>query len=76
MQVADYDRRFDVWQIDAELSEGCGGPEVVEETIVGLGEKYAGPAGMRGGEASMQAPVGASGGGSAHGKNDDDVVFV
>lgn len=32
--VTEYDRRFDIWVIDAELSEGCGGPEIVEEIII------------------------------------------
>lgn len=32
--ITEYDRRFDVWVIDSELSEGCGGPEIVEEIII------------------------------------------
>ena len=32
--VADYDQRFDRWVITAQLSEGCGGPELGEEVIL------------------------------------------
>ena len=32
--VSDYDRRYDVWCINAPLSEGCGSPELVEEIMV------------------------------------------
>lgn len=32
--VESYDKRHDIWVIEAELSEGCGGPEIVEEVIV------------------------------------------
>lgn len=31
--VTEYDNRFDLWTIDAELSTGCGGPEIVEEIM-------------------------------------------
>jgi hypothetical protein len=34
IQVAGYDPRFDVWRIEAALSEGCGGPELPEEVMV------------------------------------------
>ena len=29
-----FDRRFDVWDISAPLSDGCGGPELTEEVMV------------------------------------------
>lgn len=29
-----FDQRFDVWEITAPLSEGCGGPELPEEVIL------------------------------------------
>ena len=32
--VTSYDTRFDIWVIDAALSEGCGGPEIVEEIVL------------------------------------------
>ncbi len=32
--VSGYDRRHDVWCINAPLSEGCGSPELVEEIMV------------------------------------------
>lgn len=32
--VDSYDGRFDVWLINSELSEGCGGPEIVEEIVL------------------------------------------
>ncbi|CAD7699107.1 unnamed protein product [Ostreobium quekettii] len=32
--VSEYDSRFDVWTIVAELSPGCGGPEIVEEVML------------------------------------------
>eukprot|EP00891_Asterochloris_glomerata_P000287 jgi/Astpho2/287/fgenesh1_pg.00010_%23_49_t len=32
--VSGYDRRHDVWCINAPLSEGCGSPELVEEVMV------------------------------------------
>jgi hypothetical protein len=32
--VVAFDYRFDVWTIEAELSPGCGGPEIVEEVMV------------------------------------------
>jgi hypothetical protein len=32
--VAAYDGRFDVWTIDAPLSEGCDGPELPEEVML------------------------------------------
>jgi hypothetical protein len=32
--VAAYDRRWDVWTIEAPLSDGCGGPELGEEVML------------------------------------------
>ncbi|GMH41980.1 hypothetical protein BSKO_09899 [Bryopsis sp. KO-2023] len=32
--VSSYDRRFDTWVVEAELSEGCGGPEIMEEIML------------------------------------------
>lgn len=32
--VKSYDNRFDVWEFETQLSEGCGGPEIVEEIIL------------------------------------------
>ncbi|KAK9817937.1 hypothetical protein WJX72_004542 [[Myrmecia] bisecta] len=32
--VAEYDGRFDVWVIDAPLSDGCGGPDLPEEIML------------------------------------------
>jgi hypothetical protein len=32
--VSHYDGRFDVWVIEAPLSEGCGGPELPEEVML------------------------------------------
>ena len=32
--VDSFDQRFDVWCITAELSEGCGGPDLGEEIIL------------------------------------------
>jgi hypothetical protein len=32
--VAGYDRRFDVWRVEAPLGEGCGGPELGEEVML------------------------------------------
>ena len=34
LPVASFDKRFDVWRIDAELSPGCGGPELPEEIML------------------------------------------
>lgn len=32
--VDSFDQRFDVWEISAPLSDGCGGPELPEEVIL------------------------------------------
>lgn len=32
--VDSFDQRFDVWVITAQLSEGCGGPELPEEIML------------------------------------------
>lgn len=32
--VAEYDMRFDAWIVTAELSEGCGGPELPDEVML------------------------------------------
>lgn len=32
--VADFKAAFDIWQIDAALSQGCGGPELPEEVML------------------------------------------
>ena len=32
--VTSFDARFDVWHLEAPLSEGCGGPELPEEVIL------------------------------------------
>ena len=32
--VVSYDNRFDIWVIESELSDGCGGPEIVEEIML------------------------------------------
>eukprot|EP00884_Botryococcus_braunii_P018573 jgi/Botrbrau1/539/Bobra.0010s0014.1 len=32
--VTKFDRRHDLWQIDAQFSEGCGGPELPEEVML------------------------------------------
>lgn len=32
--VDSFDQRFDVWEITAPLSDGCGGPELPEEVIL------------------------------------------
>jgi hypothetical protein len=34
LPVDSFDRRFDVWQITAPLSPGCGGPELPEEVML------------------------------------------
>ena len=34
LRVSTYDRRFDVWCITDELSEGCDGPDMPEEIMV------------------------------------------
>ncbi|KAK9845473.1 hypothetical protein WJX81_007397 [Elliptochloris bilobata] len=34
LPVAAFDRRFDVWTINAELSDGCGSPELPEEVML------------------------------------------
>jgi hypothetical protein len=32
--VTGYDARWDVWTVDAPLSEGCGGPELSEGAML------------------------------------------
>ena len=32
--VTSFDARFDVWHVEAPLSEGCGGPELPEEVML------------------------------------------
>lgn len=32
--VTSFDARFDVWHVEAPLSDGCGGPELPEEVIL------------------------------------------
>ncbi len=32
--VTSFDARFDVWHVEASLSDGCGGPELPEEVIL------------------------------------------
>ena len=32
--VAHYDGRYDIWTIEAVLSEGCGSPELPEEVML------------------------------------------
>lgn len=32
--VISFDARFDIWHVEAPLSEGCGGPELPEEVIL------------------------------------------
>ena len=34
LPVAAFDGRYDVWTIDAELSPGCGSPELPEEVML------------------------------------------
>ncbi|EIE23899.1 DnaJ-domain-containing protein [Coccomyxa subellipsoidea C-169] len=34
LPVLDYDGRYDIWVINAPLSEGCGGPELPEEIML------------------------------------------
>lgn len=34
LPVDSFDQRFDVWVITAQLSEGCGGPDLGEEIIL------------------------------------------
>ncbi|KAK9906520.1 hypothetical protein WJX75_003297 [Coccomyxa subellipsoidea] len=34
LPIADYDGRYDIWVINAPLSEGCGGPELPEEIML------------------------------------------
>ena len=34
LPVAHYDGRYDIWTIEAVLSEGCGGPELPEEVML------------------------------------------
>lgn len=32
--VTSFDARFDIWHVEAPLSDGCGGPELPEEVIL------------------------------------------
>ena len=32
--VTSFDARFDVWHVEASLSDGCGGPDLPEEVIL------------------------------------------
>ena len=34
LPIEDYDGRYDIWVINAPLSEGCGGPELPEEIML------------------------------------------
>ena len=32
--VTSFDARFDIWHVEAPLSDGCGGPELPEEVML------------------------------------------
>ena len=34
LPIAQYDGRYDIWTIDAALSQGCGGPDLPEEIML------------------------------------------
>ncbi len=34
LPITQYDGRYDIWTIEAALSEGCGGPELPEEIML------------------------------------------
>ena len=34
LPIAQYDGRYDIWTIEAALSEGCGGPDLPEEIML------------------------------------------